>query len=130
MSCVLSVCTGRFPLDAVSLDHPLILLEKAVMSQSLFEGQEKDEKRVNAVFRTQLVPSCTSKAECPPGHAELRLMCSFMLSELITWWMWAKSNQKALRWVSIATLKKIRGFSMGVFCVKIGCGGAKRIRSR
>lgn len=66
--CYLSVCTGRFPLDVVSSDHPLILLEKAVMPQSLFEGQEEKDKRgVNAVSRTQLVPSCTSQAECPPG---------------------------------------------------------------
>lgn len=102
--CYLSVCTGGFPLDAY---HPLILLEKAVMSQSLFEGwEEKDKKRVNAVFHTQLVPSCTSKAECSPGPAELRLMCSFILDEFITRWMWTKSNQKGLRWVSISSTEE------------------------
>lgn len=46
-----------------------------------FKGQKKEKQSVNAVLHSQLVPSCTSKAECLAGWAELGLMCCSPLSE-------------------------------------------------
>lgn len=129
--CYLSVCSGGFPLNAFifwNFGSGSYSFGKGCHA-SIFvwwarrEGQEQCKCHVLYPAGSQL----PQRGSAPlAGQAELRLLCSLHSVSLLPGGCGLKVIKKL--WGGSA-LKQIPGFSVGFFCIKIGCSGVKRIKS-